>query len=336
MLLVALPAVLLLRGATPTPWGQQSEPEGGTVVRFAVIGDQGTGDRHQFRIGEQMARWHERLPFSHALTLGDNFYGPWFLWWRHGGKQYFKDRFDEPYAQLLGRGVRFHLSLGNHDVRTREGRDQIEDFERFHIAGEKGYYSFAAGATIPCPGADTSVCATEDRGGHPLVEFFALNTTRFDKGKDDPEQLEWLRRALAGSKARWKILFGHHPLYSTGKKHGPALRLRGMVEPLLEGRAQVALAGHDHIYERFHPQQGVVYFVCGSSGKLRRRNAKPDPRVAASEDRSRAFMLWEATQEELRFRAINEGGEAFDCGRIRPGGEVEEVSCREWPGLTVE
>ena len=92
-------------------------------------------------------------------------------------------------------------------------------------------------------------------------------------------------------------------------------------------RVQVVLAGHDHIYQRFHPQGGIVYFVCGSSGKLRRGNARPSPRVAAVEDQQRVFMLWDATAEELRFRAINEQGQAFDCGVIRRTGRVEERKC---------
>ena len=95
---------------------------------------------------------------------------------------------------------------------------------------------------------------------------------------------------------------------------------------------QVVLAGHDHIYQRFHPQGGIVYFVCGSSGKLRRGNARPDSRVAAVEDRQRVFMLWDATVEELRFRAINEQGQAFDCGVIRRDGTVSEIACASLDG----
>jgi hypothetical protein len=93
----------------------------------------------------------------------------------------------------------------------------------------------------------------------------------------------------------------------------------------------VVLAGHDHIYQRFHPQNGIVYFVCGSSGKLRRGNARPDALVAAVEDQRRVFMLWEATAEELRFRAINEQGQAFDCGTITSQGQLPAEAC---PGLT--
>ncbi|MBI4467109.1 MAG: metallophosphoesterase [Acidobacteria bacterium] len=311
-----------------------------SLVRLVVIGDSGTGDEHQYRIAEQMVAWHDGLPYGLVLMLGDNIYGG--VFGRGGGnKKDFEAKFDRPYAELLRRGVVFRAALGNHDLQSRQGRDLIESTERFHIKSPQGYYSFTAGQFD----AET-----------PLVEFFVLNTLRLEKDKRDPEQLAWLGQALTASRARWRIVYGHHPLYSTGKRHGSDVKLREKLEPLLTGetggaqgpalpkpparvgeglvpsraslgpRVQVVLAGHDHLYQRFHPQKGIVYFVCGSSGKLRRGNARRSPQVAAVEDQQRAFMLWEATPEELRYRAINEQGQAFDCGVIRLG-RVEAVGC---------
>jgi hypothetical protein len=194
-----------------------------------------------------------------------------------------------------------------------------------------------------------------------------INTVRLEEDKQDPEQLAWLEQALAKSKARWRIVYGHHPIYSTGKRHGADLKLREKLEPLLLGgdpaasldsardkgaaglggeetrgplagrslsgvgtRVQLVLAGHDHIYQRFHPQHGIVYFVCGSSGKLRRGNAEPDAQLAATEDGKHAFMLWEASAEQLQFRAIDEEGRVFDCGTITREGQVIPETC---PGL---
>ncbi len=285
---------------------QSREPP---LVRFAVIGDSGTGDAHQFRIGRQMLAWHERLPFTLVLMLGDNIYGSE----RSGVDQkYFGEKFDRPYAGLLARGVVFRATLGNHDVGIRDGRDQIEAYDRFHIGGPRGYYSFTAGAL---------------GDGTPLVQFFVVNTVRLKRNGQDPEQLAWLEQALTSSRARWRILYGHHPLHSTGQRHGGDLALRAKLEPLLAGRVHVVLAGHDHVYERFYPQRGIVYFVCGSSGKLRRGDSRPNTLVAAVEDQQRAFMLWEATPTELRFRAIHEKGDAFDCGVTRLGSPSETVGC---------
>ena len=310
----------------PSPAAQ---PGGGEPLRFAVIGDSGTGDAYQFRIAEQMLAWHDRLPFSLVLMLGDNIYGG-FLGTGGGHRNDFEEKFDRPYAGLLARGVVFRATLGNHDMRRNDGRELIGDFERFHIGGPLGYYSFTAGEW-----------QTETGEPAPLIEFFVLNTVRLEGRRGDPEQLAWLEQALASSRARWRILYGHHPLYSTGARHGSKIEVRQRVEPLLAGtdgkpRVQAALAGHDHIYQRWHPQNGVAYLVCGSSGKLRKGNARPSAQVAAVEDQLRTFMLWEATPAELRFRALNERGEAFDCGTLRRTGEVKAAACpaelgASWP-----
>ena len=277
--------------------------------------------------------------------LGDNVYGG-FLGLGGGDKKDFEKKFDRPYADLLARSVIFRAALGNHDMSHRLGLDLIEAHDRFHIDGRHGYYSFTAGDSTA--GVKLPEAGSGERKRAPLLEFLVLNTQRLKKG--DPAQIIWLEQALAASRARWRIVYGHHPLYSTGKGwgHGGSVALRQQLEPLLVGsnaesasrsleadsgdampapKVQVVLAGHDHIYERFHPQKGVVYFVCGSSGKLDRDSSGRSPDVATVEDQQRVFMLWEATAEELRFQAINAQGQAFDCGIIRGGGEVETVSC---------
>ncbi len=316
---------LLALAAAPGPAaGDSAEP-----LRFAVVGDSGTGDKYQRLIAQRMTEWHDRLPYGLVLMLGDNIYGG--LFGLGGGNQKdFEEKFDQPYAQLLRRGVVFRATLGNHDMRGDDGAHLIRARERFHIDGPQGYYRFTAGEWFPAAGAAGLNKVKEEV---PLVEFFVLNTVRVEEDKQDPQQLAWLKQALAASRARWKIVYGHHPLYSSARRHGSDERLRQKLAPLLHGgdgnepRAEVVLAGHDHIYQRFHPQQGIAYFVCGSSGKLRRGNAEPSPLVAAVEDRQRTFMLWEATPEELRFRAINEQGQAFDCGVIERDGSVEQQPC---------
>ncbi|MCI0403499.1 MAG: metallophosphoesterase [Acidobacteria bacterium] len=309
------------------------------LVRFAVIGDSGSGDEHQQKIADRMTEWHARLPFDLVLMLGDNIYGGTFGAGGGDAKD-FPERFDQPYEALLTRGVFFRAALGNHDMRHRDGLDLVDAYDRFHIEHPDGYYSFTAGTWNPAAGA----AGLDGRGGlAPLVEFFVINTVRLEKDKEDPLQLEWLERALGGSRARWRIVYGHHPLYSTGKRHGADPKLRAKLEPIFlkapEAGASglgvergvrpvdVVLAGHDHIFQRFLPQRGIAYFVCGSSGKLRRGNAEPDASVAAVNDREHVFMLWEATPDELRFRAINEHGVAFDCGILRSGQALQAVDC---------
>lgn len=178
------------------------------MVRFAVIGDSGTGEKPQYRIARQMATWHERMPFDLVLMLGDNIYGGW-LGLGGGNRKYFDEEFDQPYAELIRRRVIFRAALGNHDTPTRNGQDLIDARDRFHIDGPLGYYRFTAGEWHPQATATPHVGGAEHPA--PLVEFFVLNTTRMAEGKQDPEQLAWLEKALASSRAHWRIVFGHQP-----------------------------------------------------------------------------------------------------------------------------
>src|SRR5262249_60450535 len=76
-------------------------------LKFAVLGDFGTGDRPQYETAEQMAKVHERFPYEMVITVGDNLYGS-------QRPQDFKLKFEDPYKALLDAKVKFYASVGNH------------------------------------------------------------------------------------------------------------------------------------------------------------------------------------------------------------------------------
>jgi hypothetical protein len=100
--------VVALFMLSPAPAAQDFQlPNAAGSTKFAVIGDAGTGERHQYEVGVQMARLHDTFPFSFVIMLGDNIYG--------GQKPAdFARKFEQPYKPLLAAGVRFFASLGNH------------------------------------------------------------------------------------------------------------------------------------------------------------------------------------------------------------------------------
>ena len=119
--------------------------------------------------------------------------------------------------------------------------------------------TWEASATTPS-GRPKAGSAKPAEGG---VRFFALDTDYLDK-----PQLDWLEKELSSSSSDWKIVFFHHPLYSSGKTHGSALESRAILEPLfVKYGVSVVFSGHDHIYERIKPQKGgIVYWVSGAGG----------------------------------------------------------------------
>jgi 3',5'-cyclic AMP phosphodiesterase CpdA len=245
-------------------------------LKFGVMGDFGTGQRSQYEMAAQMARLHRSFKYDLVVLTGDNLYGS-------ERPQDFRKKFELPYKPLLDAGVKFYASLGNHDAREQRF------YKLFNMDG-KLYYTFSP---------------------KPDVRFFALESTY-----PEPEQLRWLEKELAASRSDWKIVFFHHPLYSSGDRHGSDLRLREVLEPLfVKYDVSVVLNGHDHFYERVKPQKGIAYFVVGSGGKLRKGNIDRSTGLTVKGfDTDLAFMAAEITGDTMAFKVISRAGQTVDAG----------------------
>lgn len=133
----------------------------------------------------------------------------------------------------------------------------------------------------------------------------------------DPEQVAWLKKELAASGSDWKIAYFHHPLYTTARR-GPEIELRRVLEPIfVEHGIHVVFSGHEHVYERLHPQKGIYYFTTGAAAKLRSGDTRKSALTAATFDTDRSFMAVEIAGDELHFEAISRAGKVVDRGVIR-------------------
>jgi len=281
---LALIAVLLVSLPSATAGQELRLPNKEGSAKFAIIGDSGEPSTGQRAVARQLDAWRGRFPFEFILMTGDNLYGP------ERPKDY-ETKFSIPYKALIDGGVKFYASLGNHD-----DAGQIQ-YKLFNMDGKK-YYSF------------------KPKAG---VRFFAI-----DSNYVDDKQLEWLDKELAASGSDWKIVFFHHPLYSSGATHGSADLQRELLEPtFLKHGVNVAFTGHEHFYERLKPQKGVAYFIIGSSAKLRKGDLQKSPLTVYGNDSEYAFMLAEIVGDELYFQAINDKGVTLDAGSIRRAGTVD-------------
>ena len=273
-----VPIVLFVTAATYSALVAQTVrlPNRPDSVKFAAIGDNGTGDRPQYEVADQMTKLQSTFPFDLVIMLGDNMYG--------GQKPAdFVKKFEEPYRTLLGRRVKFQASLGNHD------RPENVGYELYNMNGQR-YYTYV----------------------RKNVRFFALDTTLMDR-----KQLDWLDAGLKDSREDWKICYFHHPLYSNASRHGASVDVRLLLEPLfVKYGVNVVFSGHDHVYERLKPQQGIYYFVSGAAGQLRKGNMEPSDQTAASFDQDQSFMLMEVAGDEMFFESVSRTGRVVDSGLI--------------------
>jgi predicted MPP superfamily phosphohydrolase len=276
-------AATVQRGAPQSPQSAGAlaltMPNKDDSLKFAVLGDFGTGKTPQKQLAAQMKLAHDQFPFEMVALVGDNLYGS-------ERPQDFKIKFEDPYKPLLDAGVKFYASLGNHD----DAQEQ-QNYKLFNMGGQQ-YYSFK-------PSTKQS------------VRFFALNTS-YPK----PEQIAWFEQALKDSDSDWKIPFFHHPPYSSGERHGSDSQIRQVLEPLfLKYNVSVVFSGHDHFYERTKPQKGIVYFVCGAGGQLRKGNIdKRTGLTAAGNDQDQSFMIAEINGDQMWFNAISRQGKVVDSG----------------------
>jgi 3',5'-cyclic AMP phosphodiesterase CpdA len=247
------------------------------AVRFAVIGDMGTGEAPQYEVAQSMVQARHDFPFDFVLTLGDNIYGG-----RTASD--FERKFEVPYRPLLEKEVKFYASLGNHD-------NSNERFYKFFNMNGATYYTFKKGN----------------------VRFFALDSNYMDPKQLAWLETQ-LRDAGSDWKI---CFFHHPLYSSArahGPATDLRLLLEPL---FVKYRVDAVFSGHEHVYERIKPQKGIYYFIEGASGQLRRGNLNPSNITNKGFDTDRTFMLVAVAGDELYFQTITRSGVTVDSGTIR-------------------
>jgi predicted phosphodiesterase len=252
-------------------------------VRFAAIGDMGTGEPAQYEVAQRMLQLHQKFSFTFVIMLGDNIYGG-----NNPGD--FEKKFELPYKPLLDAGVQFYAALGNHD-------DTNERFYKFFNMDGQQYYSFKKGN----------------------VRFFALDSNYLDPKQ--LSWLE--RELAKGGTDWKICYFHHPLYSSGSFHGSSTELRAVLEPVFLKYGVQVVFAGHDHVYERVKPQKGIYYFTEGASGELRAGNLKKTDLTAAGYDKDRSFLSVEISGDDLYFQAISRTGLTVDSGNIRRQGAIQ-------------
>jgi len=244
-------------------------------VRFAIIGDTGTGSKQQQQLADLMKQYREEFPFEFVLMMGDNLYGS-------ETPADYKKKFQDVYQKLLDEKVKFYASLGNHD------QPNERFYEYFNMNG-KEYYRFSKGN----------------------VAFYALNSNYMDKKQLQWLEGE-LAKDTSDWKIAF---FHHPPYSSGGKHGSDKQLRQVVEPIFVKYGVNVVLAGHEHFYERIKPQQGIYYFISGAGGKLREGDVNErSPLTDKFFDSDMSFMLVEIVKGDMHFQVISRTGETVDSG----------------------
>lgn len=201
---------------------------------FLFFGDFGTGTQEQHRVAKSMQGFCGNNACDFVALLGDNFYP--------NGVSSVRDPlwvnyFEIPYAAL---GIPFFAALGNHDYKGSVD-SQIEYSTISQLwKMPKRFYSFS----------------------HGDIDFFVLDTNKFNKS-----QRTWLEDSLKSSHQKWRIVIGHHPIYSYGG-HGDTDELKKELLPIIDGKVDFYLCGHDHNKQVIKkPTSSVTFIVSGAAAQ---------------------------------------------------------------------
>lgn len=272
-----------------------------SAVRFAVIGDYGTGNSHAAKVARLVRGWRP----SFIIATGDDYYAP------AGGVG--TARYDRStgafycawLAGITTTGKRCHTgraqtnaffpALGNHDYSdAKPGPSTYLRYFRLpgtslsNSSGNERYYDFVEGP----------------------VHFFVLNSNRQEPNgiSRTSAQARWLKARLAASTSPWNIVYDHHPPYSSDRTHGSTAALRW---PFAAWGADAVISGHSHTYERIQ-RSGMVYFVNGLGGANRYQFGKPVRGSAVRYRSSWGAQQVTATATTLTFKFYNIAGKRID------------------------
>jgi hypothetical protein len=252
-------------------------PNNPESLKFAVIGDNGTGNRPEFEIAEQMARLHQQFRYELVLMVGDNFYGP-------QRPADLEKKFAEPFRPLLDAGVTFQAALGNHDQLA------TIDYPPINMGGRR-YYTYA----------------------RKNVRFFVLDTNVMDDTQLRWAEAA-MQQSREDWKIAYfhHPLYGHAGRHGANVD----LRVL-LEPLLIKYGVQVVFSGHDHVYERLKPQRGIYYFVTGSGGQLRKGDLQKSDATAAGFDQDQAFLAAEIVGDVMHFQVVSRTGTTVDSGQIQ-------------------
>lgn len=246
-------------------------------VRFAVMGDTGSGTVKQQQVADMMVRYREVFPFEFVLMLGDNLYGS-------ETPLDYQTKFSNVYQKLIDAKIKFYATLGNHD------KPNERFYENFNMNG-KEYYRFTKGN----------------------IAFYSLDSTYMDP-KQLKWLQEELSKDTSEWKV---CFFHHPPFSSARKHGSNKQLREVLEPIFLRYGVNLVLTGHDHVYERIKPQKGIYYFVSGAGGQLRPGDIKKGSVLTEkSFDQDMHFMLFEVAGDQLYFQTITRTGATVDEGML--------------------
>ena len=273
------------------------------ALEFAVIGDWGRGGEYfQKDIAEQLAKAVTGINASFIISTGDNIYPDGVqsvndpLW-----RLSFEDLF---YQYPLHRP--WYAILGNHDYHQNAQAeiDYSQVSGRWNMPAH--YYSFkklVGGEEVLFLFIDTTPLEPDSHRGELKIKL---------EKQDTLKQKHWIEKTLADNAgAKWKIVIGHHPLYTAGNRALNIPYMRSSLEHIFERhKVDLYISGHEHHLQYYHPDERYTHHFISGAGSEANESLKPRGQVDFFAP-IQGFMTFSVTPEKVLMQAINKHGEVL-------------------------
>jgi tartrate-resistant acid phosphatase type 5 len=282
------------------------------ALNFIVMGDWGrNGGDHQRQVAEQMGQTASVARVNFVITTGDNFYprgavtteDP--LW---------KFSFEDIYTDS-SLHVDWYPVLGNHDYASKPDAQVAYTILSRRWSMPARYYSKKI--NINYDSAKQILFAFIDTS--PLVPQYYTGIGEAVQSQDSTKQKQWLEKILSDTSSciKWKIVVGHHPMYTGGSRTADhdTRAIRKSLEPILKKyKVDAYLAGHEHSLQYIGPVDGVHHFISGAASERTRARMLPISKFAASKY---GFMLFSATHQDMVVQVIDHRGKILYTTMIK-------------------
>ncbi|MGH8584284.1 MAG: metallophosphoesterase family protein [Gammaproteobacteria bacterium] len=259
------------------------EPPPAGTIRFAAIGDYGSGSYTERDVALVIDSWKPDF----VITLGDNCYTEGGADAIDGTIGRYYHSYISPYQGSFGPGAmanRFFPIPGHRDWDHALLQPYLDYFT---LPGNERYYDVGRGP----------------------VHLFMLDTDEREPDGATPTSIQgrWLEQALARSAAPWKLVLAHHAPYTSHQVED----IERMRWPFKDWGADAVLSGYYHVYERLLVD-GLPYFVNGAGGSWVSNFGAIDAHSQFRYNEDYGAMLVDASETRIKFRFVNRGGKIID------------------------
>jgi tartrate-resistant acid phosphatase type 5 len=226
---------------------------------FIVIGDFGEkGKYFQKEVANVMELYSKEVDF--VFTVGDNFYpsGLSGLEDSHLQKSYLTI-----YSKLSLKP--WYITLGNHDY-----RGDLQTYYDYSLINPNWNFPFYYYAVHKFFKKDSfaQFLVSDTNQFYRILNFIPY---RRNASEESMKQLSWMKDRFSKNSSKWNFVFGHHPIFSSGR-HGDTEVLKGdFLKTLAEGKVDIYFSGHEHNLQYLkNPNFDTHFIVSGAGSKVRK------------------------------------------------------------------